>query len=74
MKIGAKIQQMTEYEIDNCKQNIYFFEDQMRKDAKNKSFYAEQIDFMEQKIERLRETSRNSSRFDLLSKKFKVFI
>ncbi|MBU4501243.1 MAG: hypothetical protein KKA79_01525 [Nanoarchaeota archaeon] len=54
MKIGAKIQQMTRYEIDNCKSNIYFYKYQMKKNSKNKGFYAEQIDFMERKIERLK--------------------
>ena len=54
MKEGAKkIQQMMEFEMVNCKKNISFYKDQIRKNNKNTGFYAEQIVLMQQKLENL---------------------
>ncbi len=54
MREGVKIQMMTEYEIENCKKNISFYKDQIKKDSKNNQFYAEQISYMENKLEELK--------------------
>lgn len=54
MREGVKIQKMTEYEIENCKKNISFYKDQIKKDSKNNQFYAEQISHMENKLEELK--------------------
>jgi hypothetical protein len=53
MRIGAKKNQMIEYEMSNCKRNISFYKDQMNKNDKNSTFYAEQIILMQKKLEEL---------------------
>ncbi len=51
MSGAKKIQQMMEFEMNNCKKNISFYRDQIRKNYNNKEFYAEQIGFMQKKLE-----------------------
>jgi len=54
MKEGAKkIQKMKKFEIDNCKKNISFYKDQIRKNNKNTGFYTGQIVLMQEKLENL---------------------
>lgn len=60
MRTGAKKNQMIEYEMSNCKRNISFYKDQMNKNDKNSTFYAEQIVMMQKKLEEL-ETNINTA-------------
>lgn len=54
MENGAKIKQkMVEYEMKNCKRNVSFYKDQLSKNDKNSTFYAEQIVLMQKKLEEL---------------------
>lgn len=55
---AKKIQKMMGFELDNCKKNISFYEDQIKKNRKNKDFYAEQIILMQKKLVEL-ETNLN---------------
>ncbi len=72
MGSGAKIRRMIEYELINCRKNIAFYKDQMRKNQKNRQFYAQEIAYMEDKIKELRtnvlEFEKN---FGILSDKVK---
>lgn len=53
MSGAKKIQKMMEFELDNCKKNISFYEDQIKKNEKQGDFYTEQITVMQRKIEEL---------------------
>jgi len=55
MNGAKKIQQMMEFEISNCKKNISFYRDQIKKNDKNRCFYTEQIALMQQKLEELQQ-------------------
>jgi len=54
MRTGVKTRTMMEYEAENCKKNISFYKDQIRKDSKNNQFYTEQVKHMENKLEELK--------------------
>lgn len=47
---------MIEYEITNCRKNISFYKDQMRKNRRNNQFYAEQIEHMKNKMTDLQDS------------------
>ena len=48
-----KMEQMKRFEMVNCKKNISFYKDQMRKNIKNRGFYSEQIELMQTKLNEL---------------------
>lgn len=56
----------------NCKKNISFYKDQMRKNKRNKEFYAEQVAYMERKLEKLQNSVNNS--VYALSEKLRGFL
>lgn len=47
---------MIEYEITNCRKNISFYKDQMRKNRRNNQFYVEQIEHMKNKMTDLQDS------------------
>ncbi len=49
---------MTEYEIENCKKNISFYKDQMKK-GRDVQFYIKQINYMKNKVDKLKNYSNN---------------
>lgn len=62
-----KIQKMKKFEIINCKKNISFYKDQMRKNKKNKNFYSDQIVFMQKKLDELKSNVDKNYCFEMLS-------
>ncbi|MBM3200083.1 hypothetical protein FJZ53_04025 [Candidatus Woesearchaeota archaeon] len=73
---GAKNveQEMVQYEIQNCKRNISFYKDQMVKNEKNREFYAEQIVFMENKLQNLQNDSEGYEEAEEVINKIRVFL
>jgi len=59
MKGAKKFQQMRNFEIMNCRKNISFYKDQMRKNYQNKKFYASEIALMQIKLDKLQDNFIN---------------
>lgn len=74
MEGAKKIQQMMEFEMSNCKKNISFYEDQMKKNVRNKGFYAEQIVLMQKKLKNLQVNFSSSSGLNIISEKLQGFL